>query len=292
MARAGESLPLDLVCERVPSIAALDKHESRSERFGFVPTFKVLEGLENNGYLVTFAQQAKTRIEGKQDFTRHMIRLRHRDYLSADMAKLDVGASPEIIMCNAHDGTSSFKFMRGAFRFVCTNGLFSGTKADDVSVRHSRDAIENCIEGVYEVMSTADEMMESASNMRSLTVNRDAAIALADSALTLRYPPKEITEGDGVTMRQETESEWRDRVPVKAEQIIQPRRFDDKGDDLWTRFNVIQENLMRGGQRGSTINANGVRRRASTRQVNGIDQNINLNRALWTLSERMAEIIS
>jgi hypothetical protein len=52
----------------------------------------------------------------------------------------------------------------------------------------------------------------------------------------------------------------------------------------------VQENVIRGGIAGRTIDANGNRRRSTTREVQGIDQNRALNRALWTLAERMAEL--
>jgi hypothetical protein len=42
--------------------------------------------------------------------------------------------------------------------------------------------------------------------------------------------------------------------------------------------------------RGRTVDANGRRKRTTTRAVNGIDGNVKLNRALWTLTEKMAEL--
>jgi hypothetical protein len=36
-------------------------------------------------------------------------------------------------------------------------------------------------------------------------------------------------------------------APITPEQIINPRRVLDRGQDLWTTFNVVQENVIRGG---------------------------------------------
>ncbi|WP_271898783.1 DUF932 domain-containing protein [Candidatus Phyllobacterium onerii] len=70
-----------------------------------------------------------------------------------------------------------------------------------------------------------------------------------------------------------------------------PRRYDDKANDLWTTFNVTQENVIRGGLRGMLLDEQGRRvRRVSTRAVNGIDQDIKLNKALWVLSQKMAQL--
>ncbi len=75
-----------------------------------------------------------------------------------------------------------------------------------------------------------------------------------------------------------------------AKQILTPRRHDDNKSDLWATFNRVQENVIKGGLRGVTVKANGERQNRKTREVNGIDQNVRLNRALWTLAEKMAEL--
>ena len=38
-----------------------------------------------------------------------------------------------------------------------------------------------------------------------------------------------------------------DNAPILPGQLLKERRYDDKGNDLWTTFNVVQENIMKGG---------------------------------------------
>ncbi|HIA3244131.1 TPA: DUF932 domain-containing protein, partial [Escherichia coli] len=71
--------------------------------------------------------------------------------------------------------------------------------------------------------------------------------------------------------------------PITEEQVLQPRRWEDKKDDLWTVYQRLQENLIKGGLSGR--NAKG--KRARTRSVNGIDGDIKLNKALWVLTAQM-----
>jgi len=59
---------------------------------------------------------------------------------------------------------------------------------------------------------------------------------------------------------------------------------------VWQTFNVIQENLIRGGLSGRRQTSDGRIRRSQTRAINGIDQNVGLNRALWTLAEGMQRL--
>ena len=81
-----------------------------------------------------------------------------------------------------------------------------------------------------------------------------------------------------------------ENAPVQPEQLLSERRYDDKGHDLWTTFNVVQENVMRGGLKGTKRTDNGRSRRTTTRPVKAIDRNIKLNQALWYLTEKMAEL--
>jgi hypothetical protein len=75
-------------------------------------------------------------------------------------------------------------------------------------------------------------------------------------------------------------------APVSERQLLAPRRIEDRASDLWTTFNRVQENMLRGGLHGR--NASG--RATTTRAVTGIDQNIRLNRALWVLADELRRL--
>ncbi len=75
-------------------------------------------------------------------------------------------------------------------------------------------------------------------------------------------------------------------LPITETQILRPRRYDDNRADLWTVFNRVQENLVKGGLSGRAANG----RRQRTRAVQGIDQNVRLNRALWLLADGLRQL--
>ncbi len=77
---------------------------------------------------------------------------------------------------------------------------------------------------------------------------------------------------------------------IEPDQFLRTRRRDDQSTDLWTTFNVVQENVIRGGLHGYTRDEQGRRRNTSTRPVTGVDQDIKLNRALWIVAEEMARL--
>ena len=68
--------------------------------------------------------------------------------------------------------------------------------------------------------------------------------------------------------------------------VTQTRVRHDDRRDLWSVFNRTQENLTKGGL--SARAANG--RRQTTRPVQGIDQSVRLNRALWLLADGLRQL--
>ncbi|AUC52309.1 hypothetical protein CDO87_03500 [Sagittula sp. P11] len=267
-ARGFEPLSEDVLRAAVPSIFAEDAHESRSDRYAYVPTINVVRGLRREGFDVFSAQQALTRTEGREGHTKHMLRMRHRGLMNAQ------GQAFEIIMVNSHDGSSAYQMIPGFFRFVCANGLMVGDTFEDVKVRHTGDAVGEVIEGAYRVLEDAPALTDQVRRFQGVQTTEQERAAFAAAAHTLRFPDAETPEA----------------APITPDALLRPRRVDDRAADLFTTLNVVQENVIRGGQRGMTRTASGQRRRQKVREVKGIDQSRALNRALWTLTERFAEL--
>ena len=70
---------------------------------------------------------------------------------------------------------------------------------------------------------------------------------------------------------------------VNDQALQAARRPEDIGHSLWTTFQRVQENVIRGGQPGRSAQG----RRLQTRPVGSIDRSVSLNRALWMLAEEM-----
>lgn len=265
-----ERLTEDQLRQFVPSIFAETAHASRSDRYLYIPTIEVVRGLIGQGFSPVFACEAKARDESKVGFTKHMVRFRQEGAVAV------AGAVPELIMVNSHDGSTRYQFMAGMFRFVCANGSIVGTRYADVGVRHTGTVVDEAIEGAFTVAREFEKVTAAASQMQAITLQRDHSAAFADAALAVKYFDEEKGEVD---------------APIQPAQLLIPRRHEDGANDLWTTYNVVQENLIRGGLRGKRKDANGRTKRSTTRAVNGIDGNVKLNRGLWTLAEKMAEIM-
>ena len=267
-------LPLseDQMRSAAPSIFAEGKHASRSERYTYIPTIDVLRGLRKEGFEPFMVAQGQSRIEGKIEFTKHMIRMRHLGNKSGDQSgQIRKPEANEIILINSHDGASSYQLLAGQFRFVCCNGLVVGSVTNDIRIKHKGDVRDEVIEGAFRVLEDFAAADASAEGMKALTLRPEEQHAFATAALGLRF-------GERI--------DGQPPPPITAEQLIEARRPEDFGHSLWATFQRTQENIMRGGQQGRSAQG----RRIYTRAIGSIDRGVSLNRALWVLAEEMRKI--
>lgn len=258
--RSDSPLSNDTIARYAPSVLATEAHESRGDRYAFIPTINVIDGLRANGFQPFEVRQTRVRDQNKREHTKHLVRLRHDSHIGS---KDEV---PEIILLNSHDGSSSYQLMSGFFRMVCSNGLIAGDVQNDIRIRHSGSVVDDVIEGSYRVLDNLEAAGQRIETYKSITLSPGEQEALATSAMQLR---------------------WGDDAPIYgSHQLLRARRYEDQKNDLWTSFNRLQENLIKGGIGGRSK----TNRRTTTREVGGVNENVKLNRALWMLADKMAEL--
>ncbi|GLI37758.1 DUF932 domain-containing protein [Geobacter hydrogenophilus] len=249
-----------------PSIFASRPYEGMSDKYSFIPTSAVLDELRGKGWLPVKAREQKARNEEKLGFTKHMIRLRKSD------APVMVGETlAEIVLVNAHDGGAAFQLYAGLFRLVCSNGLtVDEGSIERISIRHSGDVIGEVAYAAKHIAKDAPRLAGEVKRMQAIELQSSHQRSFAAAALDLKY---------------ESDEHDRSLAPITPDQILVPRRLADKGNDLWTTFNVVQENLIKGGLRGRSQSK--TNRRVRTREVQSVSEDIRLNRALWTLAREL-----
>lgn len=260
----------DMLRSTVPSLFATAAHDSRSDRYAYIPTFQVMRALVKEGFVPMAARQSRCRDDSRKEFTKHMVRFRRND------TALAVGdTSAEVVLVNSHDGTSAYHLLAGLFRLLCLNGMVVDSgKLAEVHVSHKGNVVDRVIEGAYTVLDASKTALAAPRDWSRLALTSGEQNAFAEAAHSVRFAD---AEGETTTA-------------IRPAQLLIPRRYDDSANNLWTTFNVIQENAIRGGLSATGRGANGRPRRTTSRAVNGIDQDVKLNKALWTLAAKMAEL--
>lgn len=242
------------------SVQAVGAWPEVGKRYQFLSTLDVVNTLREQGLRPYQARESRTRIEGKAPYTKHMLRFRH-----VDAIPMKGGVYPEIVLTNSHSSSSSFKVDLGLFRLVCMNGLVvSYGRAYEYRVRHVGNALDNVVEAISSAMLELPNLSENVALMQATELSPLMRISFAEQAMGLRWE--------------------QGQEPFLGASLLRTRRFEDTGSDLWSIYNVVQENLIRGlskWQARPTV----MGERHGSRQVGSIDTDMHVNKGLWELAQ-------
>ena len=248
----------------VPSIFASQPIEGVSDRYSFLPTSSILQGLRENGWVPVRAEEQSVRTEARRGFQKHLIRFARTEHLQT-WEKNQV--RPEVVLLNSHDKSSAYQLHCGLFRLVCLNGMVvADATFERISIKHSGFNPDSVIEASFKVLGAVPDIMNKMQLFQDRILTDAERLALATGAATYRW--------EGLA-----------KAPINPSMLLNPRRYGDEAKDLWTTFNTVQENIIRGGQRDYSRRRPDGRRMPKSRAINGIDEDMKLNKALWQMAE-------
>jgi hypothetical protein len=230
------------------------KFEKLSDKYDLISTESVVNLMREEGFTVTQTNSLKPR---KRDprMVRHFVRMRHESYL-----KEINGSVPEILVINANDGSSSLRMEAGMFRFICSNGLIvKSQEIESARIRHVDVTAERVLEEANRVIKSAQEAARRVDIFKDRILNKNELTQFSVLASAL----------------------WGGRVMPHT--LLESRRPEDNGDDLWRVFNRVQENLIKGGVVGRSPSGRNTR----THGIRAMDNTVKVNMKLWEIAEEM-----
>jgi hypothetical protein len=255
-------ISLDEAAKAAPAILANRPHPRiKSPKYTFSNSVELVENLDRLGFQLTSAKQSRTSNPDQATYGTHILRFGNPElYIKGSDGNIE--ARPEIVLINDHMGNRPVQFEAGLFRLVCSNGLV--IKSQDFGSfreRHTRFDFEGLKRMIGEKVGGMKQVVEKISKWNGKLMSDAERFAFATEAVALRLST--------------------DRKPENYElhEILTPKRDADKGKSLWHTFNVVQENLIKGGYQMNERQA-----RAITNPI----QDIKINQDLWTLAEAYA----
>lgn len=249
---------------KAPSVFAAAPQAGVSERYTFLPTSTIISRMRQEGWAPVEVQQQAVRLEGRMGFQKHLLRFQRRDQIAKPGEY-----TAEIALVNSHDRSSAYQIHTALYRFICSNGLMvSDSTIAPVSIRHSGRETEEVISASFAMLAQVPRVTEKVEAFRSRQMTVTEQHIFAEQALKLRWEDLRF-------------------APVGIEKILSPRRTEDTGDSLWSVYNRVQENLLRGGQRDWHQRSQDGRRIGKSRAITGLDESIRVNKRLWEIAEAM-----
>ena len=249
-------MTIEQIKSTAPAIFTTTPSPKMSDKYVFVPTMDILENFQKQGWELSSVKQTGRGVHGV-----HELRLRN-----GDLPKVG-DCLVEAIIRNSHNGMATFSVSAGLHRLVCSNGLTVPTSlSESFNLRHQRfdlDEVKQLTESFAErlpiIQSSVDRMMTK-------VLTTPEKIQFVKQAINTRWKTGTVPA----------------TLDVMA--IMYPKREEDKKNDLWTVFNVVQENFIRGGleytsSRGRKTSSKGLKSIMAVNQV---------NTKLWDLAEQFS----
>jgi hypothetical protein len=254
----------DDLMTKAPAVGASMPIADVSDKYSFIRTLDVVDLLRDQGWFPVSARQAHVRKQERDGFQKHLIRFTREGFYTGQ-------ERVDMVLHNSHDRGCAFKLSAAIWRKICGNGLMVASDLYNFSHRHVGFDPDALLESATTIAESATEIAGSVDEFKCIDMTQGERGVYAMAAHSLLYDEPE-------------------KAPIKPVKLLHERRYDDKGNDLWTTFNVVQENVMKGGLHGAKRGSNGRMRRQKTRPVKSIDRDVKLNKALWILTEEMARL--
>ena len=240
-----------------------------SKHYTHIPTNRVIDDMEKLGWGVITAQQVAARKKDTKGFQKHMLVFRHPDLMVEGQDGDNVW--PQIIMTNSHDGKNSFTFQAGMYRFVCSNGLvIADQEFGKMKIRHMGYDFETLRGTIEEMVEKLPLTVESMNKFKQTELSKPQKYDLARKALATRFKVQKDQKVDQV-------------YKIDLDAFLTPVRKEDKGDDLWSVFNLVQERVVT----GDFEYISGVKLRKA-REIKNFKQDLDVNQKLFEVAKGFA----
>jgi hypothetical protein len=253
----------DQLREAAPSIFATQAGPDCSDRYAYLPSYQVVRELRNIGLIPINASEGRKKNPQGRAYAMHQITFRRADYYSVapELGEL----TPEVHFLNSHDRTSPLAFDAGLLRAICTNGMRTNdAKLGSFRVRHTgRNRVDEMHEGMKVLLAGLDRTVEVANAWAKIGLSPMQMDRFAESALEIKGTA----------------------LSINPQRLLTARRYGDEGSNLWSVFNRVQENIVKGGVTGHTATG----KNASLKKIGTLAADVDFNRKLWALATQVAD---
>lgn len=245
---------------KVPSIYGKKPLSYLSDKYTHINSEKIVDYFGELGWHPVSAFQQKLKSNSTKrtiDTQIHTIRFANPSYEPLMKQKGDL--IPNLVLKNSHNGSSKLWLSAGIFRVVCSNGLVVADKMFGELFRKHTGNKEEIFEAVYKVERNFDTVWNKVDEYASIQLSKKQIVSFAIKAIELN---------------------WGNNSLVTPQDVLKVRRKEDENETLWSTFNILQENIMKGGI--SYISNN--QKEKQTKEVNGL-KSVGFNMNLWMLME-------
>jgi hypothetical protein len=212
----------------------------------YIPTSEVIQSFQNEGWILKGVAEQRG---SNRKISSNYVQLHHPDFeLKNKQGKMEAISS--LTISNSCSGKQPLTMNLGLYRQVCSNGLIAFDQhAETTKIKHIDINYRNLQNFIASINSKTDKVLKQFGILQNKNLTVEQAREFAYQAAKLKYVEEDI---DDLTLNE----------------LLSVNRIEDKGNDVWTVFNRLQENL--------------------THDVSNLSQDIRLNQQLFSLADQYA----
>jgi hypothetical protein len=242
------------------SVFTKEKGGKTSDHYKHISTEQIIDDMSALGWGVVDAKQVRAR-KG-MGFQKHLVVFGNPEIVINGSDGDTV--FPRILLTNSHDGKNAFSFTAGLFRMVCENGLvISDQNFSSLKIRHMGYDFEELQKTINTMVEKLPLTVECMNRLKQTELDEVKKQEFALAALGLRFDTQNLS--------------------FNVDEILEPTREQDKGNDLWSVYNVVQEKLIHG-----MVNYQNGNKNRKARKIKNFQQDIKLNSELYELAMEYA----
>jgi len=255
------------ILSRAPAAFSVTKADHLTDRYQSLQTSSLLPILADYGYFPVQAAQTRPR---KMSDVLKAAEHRHHIISFARAEDLQRPDRPEVTLFNSHNGSGAVRLFAGIYRMICSNGIVVGNGVE-ARIYHNKAAMMGVEDMLRKVVANVPEVLATMERMKGITLSYEQARQMAENAVALRWNRYDGSDKKGAFYNNETILD-----------ALSAKRVEDCGFNLYTVFNLVQENVMRGNLSVKSVSESapaGIMRKA--RPVNSVKAHTDLNAKLW-----------
>ena len=210
----------------------------------YIPTLDVIEKLQDEGWQLSGVNEQRGK---SRKIINNYVQMQHPDFaIKNSKGKNEALAS--LTITNSCNGNKPMQLDLGVYRQVCSNGMIAFEQAaESEMIKHIQVNYNNLDQFIANVSRKTATVLNKFEHLKHTDLSTTEMRKLAYEAAQLRYNNLE---------------------DIDINDLLSVNRIEDEGNDLWTVFNRIQENL--------------------TADVSNLNEDIRLNKQLFSLANQYA----
>jgi hypothetical protein len=185
----------------------------------YIPTLDVVQKLQNEGWTIQGVDEARAK---NRKIVSNYVQMQHPDF-SVKNNKGKDEAIASLTLSNSCSGNKPLQLDLGMYRQVCSNGAIRFEDTELSKIQHTKVNIRDLDLFIFGLSTKSNKLIEEINAMKDKNMSYDEIKSFAYNAAKLRF-----NEDDN-------------RFDIDA--LLKVNRVEDEGNDVWTVFNRIQENL-------------------------------------------------